>query len=223
MKSILLFLFLFVYAASAADVVAPRVLILGDSIYNNPTQIAAKELKGRVELVYAKTNPGESLHTGISLERLDELLGKSKLDLIHFNFGLGDLVYKLPGIKSIRVLPKDAGGVRVTSPEQYEKNLQAIVTRLKATGAKLVWASTTPITGSPNNLFDVDSEIEYNAIAAKIMTKENVPINDMHAYVISQMQPLKNKGRGSDPFVFDRSISLHPPLIAIILNQLGLK
>ena len=223
MKSILFFLSLFLSTASAVETSLPRVLILGDSVYNNPTQIIAKELKGRVEVVYAKTNPGECLHSGISFARIDEIVGTGKWDLIYFNFGLGDLIYKAPGISSMRVLPKDAGGVRVSSPEKYEKNLQAIVTHLKATKAKLVWASTTPIARSADNLFDVDSEIEYNAIAAKIMTKEKVPINDMHAYILSQREPINSKRQSNDPFIFEREIIFHTPMVEIILNQLGLK
>lgn len=120
-------------------------------------------------------------------------------------------------------MPKEAGGVRVTSLAQYEKNLQAIVTRLKATGAKLVWASTTPISGSATNIFDADSEIEYNAIAAKLMMKENIPTNDMHAYVEAQTDVKKTKGRGNDPFTFDKNTTLHPPMVEIIRSQLDLR
>ena len=39
------------------------------------------------------------------------------------------------------------------APEQYEKNLRELVKRLKATGAKLVWASTTPIRHSSTQRF----------------------------------------------------------------------
>ncbi len=34
---------------------------------------------------------------------------------------------------------------RATQPADYEQRLESIVTRLQATGAKLIWASTTPI------------------------------------------------------------------------------
>ena len=89
-------------------------------------------------------------------------------------------------------MSKSAGGVRVTSPEQYGKNLESLVRRLETTRAKLVWASTTPmlnVNTFPSyrgNLFDAGSEIEYNRIAAAIMKRNRIPIVDMHAFVLSQ-------------------------------------
>ncbi len=58
------------------------------------------------------------------MKKLDVWLGDGKWDVIHFNFGIHD---------------------RAAKPADYEQRLETIVTRLKATGAKLIWASTTPI------------------------------------------------------------------------------
>ena len=129
----------------------------------------------------AKSRPGD---TGTALANLDRLLGDGKWDLIHFNFGLADLHYRDPRSKSIRALSKHAGGVRVTSAERYRQNLEALVRRLRKTGAKLLWASTTPIDSSNfDSIYDPGSELEYNAIAAQVMAKHGVATNDMHAYV----------------------------------------
>ena len=117
-------------------------------------------------MVRASMKPGEVLYTSTALAHLDTWLGDEKWDLIHFNFGLGDLVYRAPGMKSFRVMSKEVGGVRATSAQQYEKNLVELVGRLKASGAKLIWASTTPIRHSSSNVFQMGSEIEYNSIAA---------------------------------------------------------
>ena len=51
--------------------------------------------------------------------------------MIHFNWGLHDL----------KIM---ADGKRQVEPEDYEKNLRALVAKMKATGAKLIWATTTP-------------------------------------------------------------------------------
>lgn len=223
MKSIFSFLLLFAPLVLVAEAALLRVLILCDSIYREPAKSISSELKGRAEIVHAIATSNQLLHSSISPEQLNLLLGSGKWDLIHFNFGLGDLLYRMPGISSVRVMPKEAGGVRHTSPEQYEKNLQAIVTRLKATGAKLVWASTTPISGSANNVFEVGSEIESNAIAAKIMAKERIPTNDMHAYVMSQRSLIPARGRSNDPFTFERNHFLHPPVVEVIRSHLNLR
>ena len=193
----------------------PRVLIIGDSIYNTPSRMAAQELKGRVEIVwkYEMSN----FHSGAALEEIDELLGENKWDLIHFNFGLADLMNKDPNTKSIRAMSKEAGGVRVSSPQLYEKNLRALVKCLQASGAKLVWASTTPIPTDYNGVLEADSEIEYNRIAAQIMQEKQVTINDMHAYINASEVALKS----NNPLSFNRH-PLYPPIVRSILTELNL-
>ena len=199
---------------SAADPL-PRALIIGDGNYNTPSRMASGLLKGRVEVVWKYDV--SSFHTGTALEKFDELLGEKKWDLIHFNFGLNDLMHRDPNTKSIRAMAKEAGGVRVSSPQVYEKNLRELVKRFKATGAKLVWASTTPVRGTFGGVFDVDSEIEYNKIAAKVMQENNVTINDMHAYINASELAKKS----TNPFSFNR-YPLYPPIVRSMLKELDL-
>ena len=73
-------------------------------------------------------------------------------------------------------------GKQVAPPEQYEKNLREFVTRLKKTGAVLVWGSTTPVpSGSPGRV-QGDEKI-YNAVARKVMTENGVLVDDLYAAV----------------------------------------
>ncbi|MBI1375791.1 MAG: hypothetical protein GC159_24030 [Phycisphaera sp.] len=211
----------------------PRVLILGDGVYNEPSRVVAKELKGEVDVVYVTWQPDEVPDTTTALEHLDRLLGyvdkkgeklddkdRPRWDLIYFNFGLGDLIYRAPGMKSFRVMPIHVGGVRNTDPKRYEANLRELVGRLRATGAKLVWASTTPIRHSEPNIFEKGSEIEYNAIAARVMSEQHVPIDDMYSYAKGLIDMDKPAPHGFDPFFFDRK-PLHPPVVAVIRKELG--
>ena len=214
--ALLLFAAILPAAASAQDA-PPRVLILGDSIYRQLTGEVAKALKGKAEIVFATMESGEVRNTTHALASLDEWLGEGKWDLIHFNFGLGDLVYRAPGMKSFRAMPKKAGGVRATDPALYEKNLRELVRRFEATGAKLVWASTTPIRNAPRDVFEKGSEIEYNAIAGKVMSDHKVPINDMYAYVKELID--MDRPTGQDPFTFDKK-PRHPPVVDAILENL---
>jgi len=196
----------------AAEEARPRVLVLGDSIYNQPSRSVASELKAKVDLTWK--HPGD---TATALARLDELLGAGKWDVIHFNFGLADLHYKDPGTKSIRAMSKHAGGVRVTSVERYERNLHDLVKRLKSTGAQLVWASTTPIPSSQyDEIYDPGSEIEYNAVAARVMAQHGVSVNDMHAYMTERVEQVKSPS----PFGA-KEVPLHPPLAGSILKALN--
>lgn len=170
----------------------PLVLVLGDPLQRNVLSAAAKDLKDKARIEFPSV---EAYDTGTALAKIDELLGEKGWDLIYFNFGLGDLFYRDPASKEIRALGKKAGGVRVSSPDQYQKNLEALVGRLKSTGAKLLWASTTPmvnVNAFPayrGNLYDARSEIEYNDIAEKVMKRNGIPINDMYAFIMAQFGP----------------------------------
>lgn len=101
-------------------------------------------------------------------------------DVIHFNHGVWDQQYldtKNPGKRAA----PDSGIIR-TSIEEYEKNLRAIVARLKQTEATLIWAHTTPILeGSPPGYVGGEMVDQYNAIAAKVMKENGVIINDLNA------------------------------------------
>jgi acyl-CoA thioesterase-1 len=172
-------------AASAQEKKIPQVLFLGDPVQQAIVQAAAKELTGKANFHYPP--PGSANDSGTALARIDDLLGDKPWDIIYFNFGIGDLFYKDPATKEIRIMNKDAGGVRVSTPAQYEKNLDAIVRHLTASKAKLIWGSTTPL--NSGNLFDGDSEKEYNTIAARVMAKHKVPVVDLHGYVMAQFKP----------------------------------
>jgi hypothetical protein len=195
--------------------VLPRVLLIGDSVYSAAYGGARGLLRGRVELFRPKIQVRGS---AMALANCRELLGDGKWDLIHFNFGFEDFFYTDPRTKARRAMSKHAGGVRVTTPARYEANLRELVRLFKATGAKLIWASTTPIESSKfDSILDPASELEFNAIAKKVMVESGVTINDMHAYVTAN---IKNK-RDPSPYWFDR-YPLYPPIVRCMLAELDM-
>ena len=97
---------------SAAENALPRVLILGDEIYQQPASDLNKELKEKAEIHYPRLEPGVVWNSATALELLNQQLGEGRWDLIHFNCGLGDLIHRVPGVKSFRVMPRPAGGIR---------------------------------------------------------------------------------------------------------------
>jgi lysophospholipase L1-like esterase len=100
-------------------------------------------------------------------------------DVIHFNHGVWDQAYLDP--KTGKRAEPGHGRIR-TSIGDYEKNLRAIVTRLKQTKATLIWAHTTPILeGTPPGYVGGEMVDRYNEIAAKIMRENGVLINDLNA------------------------------------------
>lgn len=211
------------HSPALAEDTQPRVLLLGDSIYHQLSPDLKKELGDRVELVIPKMEPGDVRHSRHLLEHLDELLGDGNWDLIVFNCGLGDLMYRAPNMQSFRVLPRHAGGVRTTDPSRYETNLGTLAKRLQSSSkAKLVWASTTPIRASTSDVFELGSEIEYNAIASRVMAAHSIPVHDMYHAVREQIDMNKPASHGADPFFFDRK-PIHLSLARCIETQLGLE
>ena len=111
---------------------------------------------------------------------LDKWLGKGKWDVIHFNHGIHDLKY----------MPD---GKRQVEPADYEANLRTITSKLKATGAKVIWATTTPIPDgdlTPQRKFG--KVPEYNEIAAKVMKENGVSINELNAHITPRIAELQN-------------------------------
>ena len=152
----------------------PRVLLIGDSISIGYTLPTRELLKGKANVHRPPTNCSS---TGFGLSQLTSWLGDKKWDVIHFNFGLHDA--KLP--------PE---GVRHAPPDVYEKNLRTLVKQMKATGAKLIFATTTPVPNggnlSPTRRFG--STDEYNAIARKVMSESGVAIDDLNAVAQPMME-----------------------------------
>ena len=154
----------------------PRVLLIGDSISMGYT-IPTRELLADVANVHrAPTNCGPTIR---ALAGLDAWLGEGKWDVIHFNFGLHDLRHMEDGTHQVPI-------------GKYEANLRTIVARLKDTGAKLVWASTTPVPEgelTPKRTFG--DGIAYNKVAAEVMREERVPINDLYAFALPKLAEIQ--------------------------------
>lgn len=154
----------------------PKVLLIGDSISKSYTPLVAQMLKGKA---IVKHNPGNAKHTGEGLKKLDKWLGKTDWDIIHFNWGLWDLCYRNPESKTQGGRDKDKGTL-TTTIEQYEENLEALVVRLKKTDSKLIWANTTVVPEKEAGRH-VGDDKKYNLVAAKIMKKHGIVINDLYS------------------------------------------
>ena len=171
----LLFVLLIVASRlGAADL--PKALLIGDSISIGYTPHVVTALKSRVEVSHHK---GNAQHTGTGLKMLDRWIGGKKWDVIHFNWGLWDLCYRHPDSR-IQGRRDKKKGTLTTSLEQYEKNLDQLVVRLKKTGAKLIWAHTTTVPDGEagRKLGDDD---RYNDAASRVMKKHGIEINDLNA------------------------------------------
>ncbi len=153
----------------------PRVLLIGDSISMGYTLKVRELLAGKANVHRPQENSSDSAN---GLRKLDTWLGAGKWDVIHFNFGLHDLKY----IDEKGALTAVEKGKVVATPEQYEQNLRALVARLKATGAKVIAVTTTPVPAKSNGRQE-GSEAAYNAALAKVARETGIGVNDLHAFV----------------------------------------
>ena len=69
----------------AAENELPRMLILGDQIYQQPASDLQKELKGKVEVHYLRMEPGVVWNSKTALELLDRQLGDGRplINVVH--------------------------------------------------------------------------------------------------------------------------------------------
>jgi hypothetical protein len=201
----------------AADL--PRVMILGDELFAPAAAELAKVLKGKAVIVHVKIPEDLPPTTSSALAAFDRIVGKEKWDVIHFNFGLGDLTHRAPGMKSFRVMAKAAGGIPAATADEYERNLDALASKLVSTGARLVWASTPPITSASRGIWITASELPYNQRAAAVMARHRIPVSDLHAWLTKQLEPLK--ARVPDVSNLPKSFPFHEQMLAAILPLLG--
>ncbi len=146
----------------------PRVLLIGDSVSRGYTQSVRKTLAGKANVHRAPANCGP---TSLGLRKLDIWLGDGKWDVIHFNFGIHD---------------------RNTPIADYSQRLEQLVERMKKTGAKLVWATTTPIPDDPAKKQTAASIVERNEAAAQIMQKHGVVTDDLFTAVTPHLEAMQN-------------------------------
>ena len=168
--------------AFQADPALPNVLILGDSISIGYTLPVREKLHGKANVfrpMRPDKQPDNCGDTPLGLAKLDQWLGDTRWDVIHFNWGLWDLCYRHPESKEQGNRDK-VNGKLSTPPEDYERNLEKLVAKLKTSGAKLVWANTTLVPDGEAGRF-VGDDMKYNAIAARVMERHHIPINDLHA------------------------------------------
>lgn len=167
----------------------PRVLLIGDSVSMQYT-LQVRELLGGTANVHRPARNCRS--TRQTLAELDAYLGKMRWDLIHFNWGIHDLTHLTAARKAA---PPPEGRPQV-SLEEYEQNVRTLVERLKRTGARLLWASTTPIgQRAEAKGYRRDRDVvAYNAAAGRVMRGEGVATNDLYAAVKPSAEELLKDG-----------------------------
>lgn len=156
---------------STCDQIAPlNALVIGDSISIGYTPYLQDALCGTYNVSH---NIGNALNTNYGIDIVDQFIAQgASWDLIIFNYGLHDL--------------KRFNGIPVTEVGDYADNLEVIAIKLQATGARVVFLTTTHITtpGSGDGLAtrcECDRPI-YNQAAVEFMPGLGVDVIDLGTF-----------------------------------------
>lgn len=173
-------------AKSKVDPTLPMVLILGDSISMGYTKTVRSKLVGTANVIH---NPGNSQGTTHTLKELDKWLAMQDWDVIHFNLGLHDLKRVTEAGTSQN--SNDPDDPRQADLTAYTANLEKIVGKLKASKAKLIFATTTPFPAGVKPHRDPADAINYNKAAVAIMKAHGIPVNDLYTLVLPELKSLQ--------------------------------
>ena len=182
-----------------ADPQLPNVLLIGDSTQIRYYPLVKKALEGKANVYRIVELAPQRLHslfyggpllqpvngssTKRGQERLNEWLGDKRWDVIHFNWGLHDLVKSEQGMVD-HLLLADAA-------QEYQNTLQPLFERMEETGAQLIFAMTTPV---PPESGYVPGVVEALNKAGKSMAEEHgVMINDLYSVVLPQLTEVQNR------------------------------
>ena len=157
----------------------PRVLLIGDSISIGYTMPVRALLADEANVHRIPVN-GQSSDFG--LKHIDAWLGEGPGEVIHFNWGSWDT----------HILET---GAHRNSLEAYAAALRTLVDKMKATNARLIFATTTPFGRDKDGKLSIRrADVpRYNAVATEVMASAGVPINDLYALALPRLQELQDE------------------------------
>lgn len=172
----------------------PRVLMLGDSISMGYTPHVRAMMAEEAEIVRPtldgprRENCNGTNHGVEAIERW-LALGGGGFDVIHFNFGLHDLKATDPETGRASNDPEHP---RQADLDTYEQQLRTIAKALQATGAKLVYATTTPVPeGGVRPHRDPADVVRYNERAVAVAREVGAEIDDLYAFALPRLDEMQ--------------------------------
>lgn len=155
-----------------------RVLLLGDSIRMGYDKKIRELLEDEYEVIFSEEDNGR--FAAYTLWQANQFFKEyGHFDLVHWNNGYWDMNIEAPMTEAIHPL------------DEYENYLRRIIRLIRQNGAKVIFATTTPIyeTGGARDNTGTDATInycndwvvQYNEAACKVMKEEGVMVNDLYS------------------------------------------
>ncbi len=145
----------------------PRVLLVGDSITRAYFTAVEEKLKGKAHVARIATS--KAVGDPALLTEIAAFLPEAKFDVVHFNVGMHGWDY---------------------TEDDYRKHFPALVATIRkhAPGAKLVWATTTPVR-KDREKGATNARIQTrNAIVKELAAAEKIPVDDLHAVIAAHVE-----------------------------------
>ncbi|TCZ77789.1 SGNH/GDSL hydrolase family protein [Paenibacillus albiflavus] len=150
-----------------------KVLLMGDSIRLGYEPWVRECLNDVAEVVAPEENGRFAKYTLWAVNLWLKDLGTP--DIVHWNNGLWDLHHEPPMVEAL------------TSLEEYIATMERIIHELQRTGARIIFATTTPIdpAATGRNNAEID---QYNRAVIQLMQKYSIEVNDLNALVKTNME-----------------------------------
>ena len=157
-----------------------KVLLLGDSIRMGYQDYVKELLDGVCDVYFSEDNGRFASYTLWQANQMFKVHGA--FDVVHWNNGYWDMNIEAPMTEPLHPIP------------EYLHFLKRIIQEVRRNGAKLIFATTTPIyepgssadnTGTGAELrYSNDWVCAYNKAAVELMAQEGIPVNDLYALML---------------------------------------
>ena len=146
-----------------------KIMLIGDSIRGCYEHYVQENMKEIADIWGAPTNSRFAKYIDFLFE---DWYADFPADIIHFNCGIWDVWKKNKSLSP------------VTPLWEYLEDLENICEKMKRTGAKIVFANTTPVDDTFESVDNADV-IRYNIAAEAVMKRERIEINDLWSLIHS--------------------------------------
>ncbi len=156
-----------------------KVLLLGDSIRMGYQDYVRQELAGECDVLYDAEDNGR--FAAYTLWQANQMFKKyGAFDVVHWNNGYWDMNIEAPMHTPMHPV------------DEYLHFLRRIIGEIRHNGAKIIFATTTPVlshgsaadntgTGAQGIAYDDAWVRQYNEAARQLMDAEHIPVNDLYA------------------------------------------
>lgn len=163
---------------ATSDGSLPNILVIGDSISIGWISPVYDALKEEYDISLPMVNGRNSYYSN---KHFDACYEKWPAEIIIWNNGTWDCTLEEWHDTYAFNQPKEWYG---TTLEEYKENIISTARKMKATGARVIFFTTTPLPNGAEGIYKVGYEKQLNEIAKNILPNEGVEVYDLYQYAV---------------------------------------